>query len=77
MNPQTTRITFTTDCDSSTVASLLDGWVVTVYDFLGSKLAEGEVYAGETDDDGLFLLGGLDTESVYIPWRDVANIEIA
>ena len=74
MNPQTVRVTFASDCDTDTVGGLVHRWHVTVFDFLGAKVAEGEVDADETDDEGLFL--NTHPENVKIPWCDVANIEI-
>ena len=74
MNPQAVRVTFASDCDSDTVGALLNGWFVTVFDFLGARVAEGQVDAEDTDDEGLFL--NAHPENVKIPWRDVANIEI-
>ncbi len=74
MNPHTVRVTFASDCDFDTVGSLLHRWHVTVFDFRGIKVVEGEVDAADTDDEGLFL--NTHPENVKIPWRDVANIEI-
>lgn len=83
MNPNTIRVTFDSDCTTDTIGGLLHGWVVTVYDFLGTEIATGEVDGPNTDEGGLFITrgweadGGLHLEDVQIPWRDVANIKIA